>query len=60
MDQGLRRGFTAAETELWDRWQRGESLKAIGRGFGKPSSSRISGCFSCATGVDANFGSVAV
>ena len=36
MDQGFRRGFTAAEkTELWDRWQRGESLKAIGRTFGK-------------------------
>jgi IS30 family transposase len=35
-----RRGFTAAEkTELWDRWQRGESLKAIGRAFDKPSSS---------------------
>ena len=34
------RGFSAAEkTELWDRWQRGESLKAIGRAFGKPSSS---------------------
>ena len=34
------RGFTAAEkTELWDRWQRGELLKAIGRSFGKPSSS---------------------
>jgi len=27
------------EDELWDRWQRGESLKAIGRAFGKPSSS---------------------
>src|SRR6202051_4711346 len=40
MDQGFRRGFTAAEkAELWDRWQRGESLKAIGRAFGKPSSS---------------------
>src|SRR6266403_1919806 len=40
MDQGFRRGFTAAEkTELWDRWQRGESLKVIGRAFGKPSSS---------------------
>src|SRR6202521_415147 len=40
MMQGYRRGFTAAEkTELWDRWQRGESLKAIGRSFGKPSSS---------------------
>ena len=24
---------------MWDRWQRGESLKAIGRAFGKPSSS---------------------
>src|ERR1700739_569671 len=37
---GLRfhRGFTAAEkTELWDRWKRGESLKAIGRAFGKES-----------------------
>src|SRR6478752_10252131 len=40
MDQGFRRGFTAAEkTELWDRWQRGESLKAIGRAFGRSSSS---------------------
>jgi len=40
MDQRFRRGFTAAEkTELWDRWQRGESLKAIGRAFCKPSSS---------------------
>ncbi len=34
------RGFSAAaKTELWDRWRRGESLKAIGRAFGKPSSS---------------------
>jgi len=24
---------------MWDRWQRGESLNAIGRAFGKPSSS---------------------
>ena len=40
MAQEYRRGFTAAQkTELWDRWQRGESLKAIGRVFGKPSSS---------------------
>ena len=40
MDRRFRRGFTATEkTELWDRWQRGESLKAIGRAFGKPSSS---------------------
>ena len=39
MGQGYRRGFSAAEkTEMWDRWQRGESLKAIGRVFGKPSS----------------------
>jgi hypothetical protein len=36
----INRGFTAAEkTELWDRWKRGESLKAIGRAFGKQSSS---------------------
>ena len=40
MVQRYRRGLTAAQkTELWDRWQRGESLKAIGRAFGKPSSS---------------------
>jgi IS30 family transposase len=40
MRQGHFRGFTAADkAELWDRWQLGESLKAIGRGFGKPSSS---------------------
>src|SRR5271165_5915818 len=33
-------GFSEAEkTELWDRWQHGEPLKAIGRAFGKPSSS---------------------
>ena len=40
MCRRYRRGFTSAEkTELWDRWQRGESLKEIGRAFGKPSSS---------------------
>ncbi len=40
MKQRYGRGFSASEkTELWDRWQRGESLKAIGRAFGKPSSS---------------------
>ncbi len=40
MRPGIRRGVTAAEkTELWDCWQRGESLSAIGRAFGKPSSS---------------------
>ncbi len=40
MSQGQCRGFgAAAKAELWDRWQRGESLKAIGRAFDKPSSS---------------------
>src|SRR6201747_1074113 len=40
MERRFHRGFTAAEkTELWDRWKRGESLKGIGRAFGKPSSS---------------------
>jgi IS30 family transposase len=40
MDQRFRRGFTSAEkAELWERWRQGESLKAIGRAFGKPSSS---------------------
>ena len=40
MNQGRNRGYSAAEkTEMWDRWQRGESLKAIGRAFGKASSS---------------------
>jgi hypothetical protein len=35
MKQGPRRGFGAAEkTKLWDRWQRGQPLKAIGRVFG--------------------------
>ena len=32
-------GFTAAQSaELWERWKKGEGLKAIGRVFGKPSS----------------------
>jgi IS30 family transposase len=40
MARKRRRGFTAAERkELWDRYQRGESLNAIGRSLGKPSSS---------------------
>ncbi len=40
MKQRYGRGFSAVEkTELWYRWRRGESLKAIGRAFGKPSSS---------------------
>ena len=34
MERRFHRGFTAAEkTELWDRWSRGELLKAIGRSF---------------------------
>ena len=33
-------GFTATQkSELWDRWQKGEGLKSIGRAFGKSSSS---------------------
>ncbi len=40
MDRSYVRGFNVVEKEkLWDRWQRGESLKAIGRAFGKASSS---------------------
>lgn len=27
------------KSEIWDRWQRGESLSSIGRGFGRDSSS---------------------
>ncbi len=35
-----RTGFTAVQKrELWDRWQKGEGLKSIGRAFGKSSSS---------------------
>ncbi len=35
----IRVGFTAAQSsELWDRWQKGEGLKSIGRVLGKPSS----------------------
>jgi len=31
--------YTAAQrTDIWDRWQRGESLKSIGRLFDRPSS----------------------
>jgi IS30 family transposase len=40
MERRYRRGFSTAEkTEMWDRWQRGESMRSIGRVFGKPSSS---------------------
>ena len=39
-ERGYVRGFDAgAKAELWERWRCGESLKAIGRAFGKPSSS---------------------
>ncbi len=42
MSRRFRRGFTTAEkTEMWDRWQRGESLSSIGRAFSKDSSSII-------------------
>jgi len=40
MKQRNGRGFSSSDiVELWDRWQRGESQKAIGRAFGKSSSS---------------------
>jgi len=40
MARKVRRGYTVAEkTEMWDRWQRGESLRSIGRAFVKQSSS---------------------
>ncbi len=40
MSQRKRRGFTAAQkTDLWNQWQQGLSLKAIGRALGKSSSS---------------------
>ena len=36
-DQRFRRGFTAVEkTELWSCWERGGSLKALGRAFNRP------------------------
>ncbi|MFT5488588.1 MAG: hypothetical protein ACI9JL_004511 [Paracoccaceae bacterium] len=32
--------FTAEQkSEIWDRWQRGESMSSIGRGFERDSSS---------------------
>ena len=31
--------MTEQKAEIWDRWQRGESLSAIGRAFDRPSSS---------------------
>jgi hypothetical protein len=38
-----RRNYTAAQmSELWDLWQKGETLKAIGRVFDRNSSSNFS------------------
>src|SRR5438034_8501874 len=38
-----RRYCTASESaEIWDRWQKGEGLKSIGRVFGKSSGSIFS------------------
>jgi len=43
--------YTAAQkTEMWDRWQRGESLNAIGRVFDRPSSS-IYGLLAASGGI---------
>jgi DNA-binding CsgD family transcriptional regulator len=40
VNDGTEATFSAAESaEIWDRWQRGEALKLIGRVFGKSSSS---------------------
>jgi IS30 family transposase len=40
MERRYGRGFSTAEkTEMWDRWQRGETMRSIGRVFCKPSSS---------------------
>jgi hypothetical protein len=34
----VRRIGAAESAEIWDRWQRGEALKLIGRAFGRHSS----------------------
>lgn len=40
MGNGTRIRYTAAErADIWDRWRRGESLKSIGRWFGRSSGS---------------------
>ena len=40
MSYRTRINYTAEQkNEMWDRWQRGESLNAIGRAFDRPSSS---------------------
>ncbi len=43
MKQRRRICYSAAQrAEIWDRWQRGESMSAIGRGFARESSSIFS------------------
>ena len=43
MKQRRRIYYTAAQrSEIWDRWQRGESMSSIGRGFERESSSIFS------------------
>ena len=40
MKQRTRIYYTETQkAQMWDRWQRGESLNAIGRVFDRPSSS---------------------
>ena len=42
MAKRRRRMFSAAESaEVWDRWQRGEGLKLIGRVFDRSSGSDL-------------------
>jgi hypothetical protein len=49
-----RTNYTAQQkSEMWDSWQRGESLKTIGRAFDQPSSS-IFGQFSPTDGIPAS------
>lgn len=48
------------KTEMWDRWQKGESLKSIGREFNRPSSSIFgqlspTGAFTRPLGDDQDF-----
>ncbi len=43
MKQRRRIYYSAAQrAEIWDRWQRGESMSSIGRGFERESSSIFS------------------
>ncbi len=51
MTYRTRINYTAKQKdEMWDRWQRGESLNAIGRVFDRPSSS-IYGLLSPSGGI---------